>query len=276
MKVTYEKKEIDAKEGTTVKEALKEEIESGFITLPKGCHLHIEKQAKEYILRNINSFINNKTTITNKIKTFEIESGKKLNLINFINFIEFYNITLKEIYKTKNSFYRLCVNAKVKEDFNDIDEQSLVGGMLRLINTDSIRLLKFWINTLENYKEDKTISFNDSEEKMLLMLHYTLYTKSPKDLGINSINEFLQRLYSNKVIYEEIIEILKYNLSHIKVKTFNDNLSFDTNLEVHATYTKEQILASLGKNTIEKQYPLREGVLYIEDKKTLLFIERFS
>ena len=41
---------------------------------------------------------------------------------------------------------------------------------------------------------------------MMLMLHYTLYTKSPKDLGINSINEFLQRLYSNKVIYEEIIE----------------------------------------------------------------------
>ena len=181
-------------------------------------------------------------------------------------------IVLKEIYKTKNSFYRLCVNAKVKEDFNDIDEQSLAGGMLRLINTDSIRLLKFWINTLENYKENKIISFNDSEEKMLLMLHYTLYTKSPKDLGINSINEFLQRLYSNKVIYEEIIEILKYNLSHIKVKTFNDNLSFDTNLEVHATYTKEQILASLGKNTIEKQYPLREGVLYIEDKKTDVFL----
>ena len=132
--------------------------------------------------------------------------------------------------------------------------------MLRLINTDSIRLLKFWINTLENYKEDKTISFNDSEEKMLLMLHYTLYTKSPKDLGINSIYEFLERLYSNKVIYEEVIEILKYNLS------------FDTNLEVHATYTKEQILASLGKNTIEKQYPLREGVLYIEDKKTDVFL----
>ena len=262
----YEKfSQIAKKKG----KALKEEIESGFITLPKGCHLHMEKQAKEYILRNINSFINNKTTITNKIKTFEIESGKKLNLANFI---EFYNISLKEIYKTKNSFYRLCVNAKVKEDFNDIDEQSLSGGMLRLINTDSIRLLKFWIDVLENYKKDKNISFTESEEKMMLMLHYTLYTKCPKDLGINSIDEFLQRLYKNKVIYEEIIEILKYNLSHIKVRTFNDNLSFDTHLEVHATYTKEQILASLGKNTIKKQYPLREGVLYIEDKKTDIFL----
>ena len=155
----YEKfSQIAKKKG----KALKEEIESGFITLPKGCHLHMEKQAKEYILRNINSFINNKTTITNKIKTFEIESGKKLNLANFI---EFYNISLKEIYKTKNSFYRLCVNAKVKEDFNDIDEQSLSGGMLRLINTDSIRLLKFWIDVLENYKKDKNISFTESEEK---------------------------------------------------------------------------------------------------------------
>ena len=36
----------------------------------------MEEQAKEYILRDINSFINNKATITNEIKTFEIESGK--------------------------------------------------------------------------------------------------------------------------------------------------------------------------------------------------------
>lgn len=249
---------------------LKEEIENGFITLPKGCHLHMEKQAKEYILRNINSFINNKTTITNKIKTFEIESGKKLNLENFI---EFYNITLKEIYKTKNSFYRLCVNAKVKEAFSDIDEKCLSSGMIRLTNTDSVKLLKFWIETLQSYKnENKIANLTDSEEKMLLMLYYTLYTKSPKELGINNIIEFLKRLYSNRLMYEEILEVLKYNLNHIKVKTLSDGLKFESNLEVHSTYTKEQILAAFGKNTIDKQYPLREGILYIEEIKTDIFL----
>ncbi|MBN8046962.1 DUF3427 domain-containing protein [Paraclostridium bifermentans] len=249
---------------------LKEEIENGFITLPKGCHLHMEKQAKEYILRNINSFINNKTTITNKIKTFEIESGKKLNLENFI---EFYNIKLKEIYKTKNSFYRLCVNAKVKEEFFDIDEKCLSSGMIRLTNTDSVKLLKFWIETLQNYKnENKIANLTDSEEQMLLMLYYTLYTKSPKELGINNIIEFLKRLYSNRLMYEEILEVLKYNLNHIKVKTLSDGLKFESNLEVHSTYTKEQILAAFGKNTIDKQYPLREGVLYIEEIKTDIFL----
>ncbi|GIM33647.1 DEAD/DEAH box helicase [Paraclostridium bifermentans] len=249
---------------------LKEEIENGFITLPKGCHLHMEKQAKEYILRNINSFINNKTTITNKIKTFEIESGKKLNLENFI---EFYNITLKEIYKTKNSFYRLCVNAKVKEEFSDIDEKCLSSGMIRLTNTDSVKLLKFWIETLQNYKNENNIAnLTDSEEQMLLMLYYTLYTKSPKELGINNIIEFLKRLYSNRLMYEEILEVLKYNLNHIKVKTLSDGLKFESNLEVHSTYTKEQILAAFGKNTIDKQYPLREGILYIEKIKTDIFL----
>lgn len=250
--------------------ALKQEIENGFITLPKGCHLHMEKQAKEYILRNINSFINNKTTITNKIKTFEIESGKKLNLENFI---EFYNITLKEIYKTKNSFYRLCVNAKIKEEFFDIDEKCLSSGMIRLTNTDSVRLLKFWIETLQNYKnENKIANLTGSEEQMLLMLYYTLYTKSPKELGINNIIEFLKRLYSNRLMYEEILEVLKYNLNHINVKTLSDGLKFESNLEVHSTYTKEQILAAFGKNTIDKQYPLREGVLYIEEIKTDIFL----
>lgn len=230
----------------------------------------MEKQAKEYILRNINSFINNKTTITNKIKTFEIESGKKLNLENFI---EFYNITLKEIYKTKNSFYRLCVNAKVKEEFSDIDEKCLSSGMIRLTNTDSVKLLKFWIETLQNYKNENNIgNLTDSEEQMLLMLYYTLYTKSPKELGINNIIEFLKRLYSNRLMYEEILEVLKYNLNHIKVKTLSDGLKFESNLEVHSTYTKEQILAAFGKNTIDKQYPLREGVLYIEEIKTDIFL----
>ena len=250
--------------------ALKEELESGFITLPKGCHIHMEKQAKEYILRNINSFINNKTNITNKIKSFKAESGKTLSLTNFI---DFYNISLKEIYKTKNSFYRLCVNAKVKDEFKNIDESILSRGLLRLINTDSVRLLKFWINTLENFKNNQKIKiFSDSEEKMLLMLYYTLYAKSPKELGINNINEFLQRLYLNDVIYNEILEVLLYNLTHIKVKALSDNLDFDSHLEVNATYTKEQILAAMGKSNIDKQYPLREGVLYIEEKKTDIFL----
>ncbi|MGL6106202.1 DUF3427 domain-containing protein [Romboutsia sp.] len=250
--------------------ALKKEIESGFVTLPKGCHLHMEKQAKEYILRNINSFINNKTTIINKIKTFKLESEKELNLSNFI---EFYNISIKDIYKTKNTFYRLCVDANIKDYVENIDEKVLSTAMVRLISTDSVRLLRFWINILKLYKDNKKLEvLTEVEERMLLMLHYTLYNKAPKDMGLNSIDEFLSRLYKNRLIYEEILEVLEYNLSHVKLSHKKDNLNYDSALEVHATYNKEQILSALCTNTLDKQYPLREGVLYVEDRKTNIFL----
>ncbi|MEG0051000.1 MAG: DUF3427 domain-containing protein [Terrisporobacter sp.] len=246
------------------------EIKSGFITLPKGCHIHMEKQAKEHILKNINSFIYNKTTITNKIKSFTIESDRELNLLNFI---EFYNISLKDIYKTKNTFARLCVNAKVKDDFACDDEKSISNAMSRLNNVDSPRLLKFWENILESFKyKDVSHEFSINEENMLLMLHYTLFNDAPSKLGINTIHQFLERIYNNKVIYDEILQVIKYNLNHIKINPLQDDLPYDSLMESHCTYTKEQILCALGKNTISKQYPLREGVLYIEDLKTDVFL----
>lgn len=247
---------------------LKEEIENGFITLPKGCHIQMEKQAKEYILKNINSFINNKNTIINKIKSFELESNKELNLINFL---DMYDVTLKDIYKTKNTFERLCVSAKIKPNFNCEDEKVLSDGMIRLIHTDSPRLLTFWINILENISTYKNYKFNEGQEKMLLMLYFTLYNKVPADLGINNINDMLDRLNKNKEIYKEILEVLRYNLNNISIIPLKDNLEYDSLLEVHSTYTREQILSAFGKNTLDKKYPSREGVLYVEDKKTDIF-----
>ncbi|RDY24303.1 DUF3427 domain-containing protein [Romboutsia maritimum] len=248
--------------------ALKEEIQNGFITLPRGCHIQMEKQAREYILKNINSFINNKNTIINKIKSFEFESDNKLNLTNFLNL---YDVSLKDIYKTKNTFKRLCINAKQTEEFDCIDEKVLSSGMLRLIHSDSPRLLNFWIDILEKFDSNNEYEFNEIEEKMLLMLHFTLYNKVPTDLGINSTKEILVRLYKNKEIYEEVLEVLKYNLNNIKIIPLKDKLNYDTALEVHSTYTREQILCAFGKNTLTKKYPSQEGVLYIEDKKTDIF-----
>ncbi|GAA0699312.1 DEAD/DEAH box helicase [Paraclostridium ghonii] len=248
--------------------ALKEEIENGFITLPKGCHIQMEKQAKEYILKNINSFINNKNTILNKIKSFGFENNKKLNLTNFLNI---YDVSLRDIYKTKNTFERLCVNAKLKQEFSCKDEKVLTSGILRLINTDSPRLLKFWISTLANIDISKNYEFNKDEERMLLMLYFTLYNKVPIDLGINNMNDMLVRLYENKEIYKEILEVLKYNLYNISTIPLKDSLNYDSLLEVYSTYTREQVLCAFGKNTLNKKYPSQEGVLYIEEKKTDIF-----
>ena len=54
--------------------SVKDNIENGFLTLPKGCYIQLEKQAKEYILRNIKSSVNNKNKIINLLRNFKNES----------------------------------------------------------------------------------------------------------------------------------------------------------------------------------------------------------
>ncbi len=252
---------------------LEDEMKSGFITLPKGCYIHMEKQAKEYILKNINAFINNKRNIQNKIKMFESDSGLDLTLTNFVNF---YGVTLKEIYKTKNTFARLCANAGVIEDFNCPDEPALNRSIYKLTNVDSPRLLLFWKKILKQFKMSKYQNIDDlkitkDEETMLLMLYYILFVNAPKDLGINTINDFLIKMYSNRKIYDEIIEVIEYNLNNININPLKDELDYDSFMEVHCRYTLEQILCALGEDTIDKKISHREGVKYFEKLKTDVF-----
>ena len=49
------------------------------------------------------------------------------------------------------------------------------------------------------------------------------------------------------------------------------NLEFDNMLYNHCTYTIDQALAAVGYWNYEKRPEMREGVLYLKDKKTHLF-----
>lgn len=95
--------------------SVKDYIENGFLTLPKGCYIQLEKEAKEYILRNIKSATNSKANLINKLRTFKDDTALELTLENFL---EYHNLSLVDFYgKTRDrSFYRMCVLADVSVD----------------------------------------------------------------------------------------------------------------------------------------------------------------
>lgn len=92
------------------------EIKNGFVALPKGCYLQLEKRAAEYILDNIKRSLGNRNAIVQKLATFTEDTGKSLNLENFLTC---YSLDISAIYATKFSFSRLCVMAGAKEDFSE-------------------------------------------------------------------------------------------------------------------------------------------------------------
>lgn len=80
--------------------SLQREIKDGFISVPKGCYIQLEKKVKKYILDNIRSSFGAKAGLISRIATFTEESGLELNLQNFLNY---HHLDIRNIY-TKTAF----------------------------------------------------------------------------------------------------------------------------------------------------------------------------
>lgn len=250
--------------------SVKEYIEGGFLNLPKGCYIHLEKEAKEYILKNIKLSGNTKINLINKIKSFKIDTNLELTLENFL---DYHNLSLVDFYgKSKDrTFNRLCVLAGEKEEFNDINEEEITKKLSNLLFINSRRFIEFIINLVKNNDDITNIEFSKEESLMLNMMYYIFYNDAPQKIGLVSLKEGINKLLSNKTMMKEACDILNYNYKHLEFVDKKVNLGFECPLDLHCDYSSDAIMAAFGYYNEEKKPAFREGVKYFEDKKTDIF-----
>lgn len=249
--------------------SVKEYIENGFLTLPKGCYIQLEKQAKEYILRNIKSCANNKQNLIVKLKNFNLETDIELNLENFLNY---YHLSLVDFYGKSGdrSFRRMLVLSGLKEDFNEEQEKEITKKLKNLFSINSRRFIEFTLNLLK----DNNIYNNDfDEEEMLMvnMIYYTFYNDTPQKQGFSSIREGIESLLKNENMAQEIISILRFNYNNIDFIDEKVELGFPCPLDLHCEYSRDVIMAALGYFNENKKPAFREGVKYFADKSLDIF-----
>ncbi len=257
---------------------VRREIEDNFPHLPLGCSIVLEQKAKESILSNIiNATTLNRNQIIQKIKNFQHQTTLPLTLKNFI---EFYNIPIQTIYK-KDSWKRLCQLAGVINDFDDRNEKSIVSAICnKWLSSNSLSYFSFIVKIAKKRFQVKISEFHEVEKSMLLMLHYDVWQKAG---GFNSLQESIIEIGKNKILVDEIIEVIEILIDKIDFKEIDIKLPYSQPLKIHARYTRDQILAAFKLSSFEKKSPSREGVAENQDLLTeLLFInlikseEKFS
>ena len=77
------------------KHSIRYYVENGFFNLLKGSFIQLEKQAKEYILRNIKLSVLTKANLISQLKYFEQDTGFSLTLENFL---KHYHLSLYDFY----------------------------------------------------------------------------------------------------------------------------------------------------------------------------------
>lgn len=248
------------------KHSIRHYVDQGFSNLPKGSFIQLEKQAKEYILRNIKATENTKRNLIDKLKVFQQDADQELTLSNFLNF---YGISLHDFYgRNRNrTFQRMLVEADVAEDFECSNEDLITKRIHKLFHLNSEKMLSFCIR----YTLGDTDVENEEEQIMLNMFYYSFYQKHPGAEGFSSVEDGIRYILSHERMRQEILDILQFNYNGIKTMEIDHDLEFNTPLTVHSIYSKEQILAALGFFNEEKSPAFREGVKHFKDKNLDVF-----
>lgn len=240
---------------------IKEEINDDFPNMPAGCHIKLEKMAKEHILNNIQSSIFNINDLRRMMTNFTNNFTNELNLKNFI---ENYGIDIDRFY-SRYSFYQLLVQTGYKKKYELRDEKQLRQALRRFSKIDSKRLLKFSQKIL---REEVEISlFTKAEKLMFGIFHYTIWGNKPEV----SYEQSLRVLKEDNIdIVRELLDIIDFNKGKLKAIEieYEDK---EIPLDIYASYSTDQIMVAFGKTREDYKYPMREGAIYIEEERTDLF-----
>lgn len=240
------------------------EIKDGFVSVPKGCYIQLEKKAAKYILDNIRASYGNTAGLVSRVATFTEDSGMELTLANFL---DYYHLDPRAIYKF-SSFSRICARADVIEDFEEPLEETLTKAFARLAVIDSRRWISFLLDILPRLYDVDFATLSDVEKRMLQMFYITIWGKAVEDWGSEDVLDNLYALFDSTVLLGELISLLRYRFEQIDFIDEPVNLGFDCPLDLHCTYTRDQLLVAMD---FMKPATVREGVKWLPEKQLDVF-----
>ena len=240
------------------------EIKDGFVSAPRGCYIQLEKKAAKYILDNIRASYGNTAGLVSRVASFTEDSGLELTLTNFL---EYYHLDPRTIYKF-STFSRLCARADVMDDFQEPLEEALTKAMGRLAVIDSRRWIQFLLELLPRLDNVNFATLGELEQRMLQMFYVTVWGKAAEDWTSDEVLDHLYALSDSPVLLGELQELLRYRYEQIDFIDEPVDLGFDCPLDMHCTYSRDQLLVALD---FMKPSTVREGVKWLPEKKLDVF-----
>ena len=149
-------------------------------------------------------------------------------------------------------------------------EEVVTKALPRLSYIDSHRLIELAVDYLPQIDKYTIEDFDGVQQRMWQMLQFTIWQKSYENCGFSDLLEGFRMIAKSPVMLAELLELLYYKYDKIDFIDEPVNVNYDCPLDVHCSYTRDQILVALD---FMKPDTVREGVKYLENKKTdLLFV----
>lgn len=246
-------------------------VENGFGRLPSGCHIQLQKHAREHILANLQNMLNqNWRRLQQELHTYSSIQGS--HRIDLNDFLHDQQLDLEDVYRSgagdKSGWTNLKRDAGLIQQPPCPEEAYFSRRFASLLHIDDSQQLRL----MKQLAEQKG-AYNITSEEEALRLQMLAYQIDGQNSQTGSAEDFLKRLASSEPVCEELAQLsdcLLGNVNHVFQPL--PGLEF-TPLKLHAAYQQREILTAVGFLTAMKRAPFRAGVLLLNEIRTeLLFV----
>ncbi|MFU8851503.1 DUF3427 domain-containing protein [Micromonospora sp. SL1-18] len=228
-----------------------EAVEQDFPTLPSGCHIELDRVAKDVVLRNLERAIPS-------LKNSMVTELRQLGDVPLAEFLRDSGLEVEDVYRsaTLGGWTGLRRLAGMETSTPGADDRELGRAIGRMLHTDDLDRLALW----EQVAADGPVP----DGRLLDMLHFGLWGPN---VPLSQRDERLARLWAEPARCVELRQLADVLRERIHRVTEPVGLG-QVPLRVHARYTRNEACAAFG---MPNPGSLREGVKWLPNEQADLF-----
>lgn len=241
-----------------------EQVATGFSWLPSGCLVSLDRIATERVLANIRENLGiRRSSLVQQLALLRQRDAEPPSLTLMLDWLHF---------DEPDDLLRHGLPCRLLEAAGGPScrelapyERGLQLGLRQLAACNDVMLLSGLRARLGPGPEAPLARLPADERERLVLAHRLLWGRERPGAGDLAALDTFTRAQAG--LRRDLKELVDYRLSHTAPASGIRFRSRTGVLELHAAYTREQILLALGKGSIEAPHSHREGVLHLPSRR---------
>ncbi len=235
--------------GGTRKE-LDQAVQAGFPFLPAGCHMQLDRVAREQVLRSIREAVPSRWPAKVEELRSMVSAGHKAELTTYL---EHSGLDLADVYDGTHTWSSLVADAGLEASPEGPHEKALRSAVNRLLHVDDALRLEGYPSALRGEQAGTQL-----ERMLVAAMTEKITNKDTTVAGAMALIRQHPRIVDDLNSLFEVLEV-----DHVQPALHTHP---DVPLRLHARYTRLEILAAFASGSAARTRPWREGTIHLPER----------
>ena len=242
-----------------------DQVERGFPFLPSGCHIELDRVAQKTILDSLRD--------VGRLRRASVMAAdlRELGDVGLGQFLDETGRSVDDVYRSPGYSWTALRRDAGLPTPEDADGEGVAQRALRrMLHVDDRARVAWYGDILGADRPPSSGDLTIPQRRSLAMLMLGVFGRRPAQ-PFTSLDDAVARFWQFRATRAELLQLLPVLGARSDSFTRPSALDPKVPLELHARYTRDELLAALGAGSPEQPPTAREGVIYLKDADIDLF-----